>query len=234
VDDHRNQDKIVGFVPAAADLEVHLSRARLARYMREAGGNLEYALELYRWNAALCQSMYWPTQTAEIVTRNGICRTLEKRYGVDWSRNPKFRASCKTKDIENLDKTVSRQKIERRTAMPSTDQIVADLSFGFWVSLLTTHYAVPLKWPAFVSLSFPGAAKGTRLDAARTLAEDVRLLRNRMAHHEPIFHLDLTRYHRSVTLLTKWASPAAHEFVSQSCRFATIFADRPKPRQISN
>lgn len=185
-------------------------------------------MRLYRWNAALSQSIYWSSQTAEIVTRNAICRAFQDRYGADWIRSPTFRAIAKKGDVDKIEDAIDRQRIERKLPTPSVDQVVADLSFGFWVSLLTQHYSVPVNWPRNLRKSFPDIEKGATVESVRILADNLRTIRNRVAHHEPIFHLPLEEVHRKILLLTKWASPSVHLFVTDNCRFAKILGDRPE------
>jgi hypothetical protein len=168
------------------------------------------------------------SQTAEIVTRSGICRTLQDKYGADWIRSPLFRTIAKREDAAKNDAAIERQRLERKLPRPSVDQVIADLSFGFWVSLLTSHYAVPVNWGRGIRKSFPEAEKGTTLDSVRYLADNLRTLRNRVAHHKPIFHLPLAKIHADILLLTEWASPSVYLFVTDNCRLGQILADRPE------
>jgi hypothetical protein len=222
-----NQAHFGLLVPSLLDLETHFSRPRLSRYLDVAQNDLADAMRLYRWNAALSQSIYWSSQTAEIVTRNAICRTLQERYGPDWIRSSNFRSIAKRGDVEKIEAAITRQRQERKLSTPSVDQVVADLSFGFWVSILANHYAVPVNWQRGLRKSFPNIEKGATLDSIRILADNLRTLRNRVAHHEPIFQLPLEAIHRNILLLTKWASPSVYLFVTDNCRFAQILEDKP-------
>lgn len=77
---------------------------------------------------------------------------------------------------------------------PTSDTVVASLTFGFWVNLLTRHYDDSEKheklWPDLIPQVFPNA-RGT--EATRRLLykrfELVKDLRNRVAHYEPIWKI---------------------------------------------
>jgi hypothetical protein len=61
-----------------------------------------------------------------------------------------------------------------------------------------------------------------RKDFSRPLTQ-IRLLRNRIAHHEPILHWDLKRHHRQLRDLTLWLSPPAFAWSRDLDRFEMIY-----------
>lgn len=78
---------------------------------------------------------------------------------------------------------------------PCTDDIVAELPFGFWVSLLSRRYDRHLWVPALYK-AFPGY-RGTR-ESLRDNFETMRLFRNRIMHHEPVHHRHLAADHAKI------------------------------------
>jgi hypothetical protein len=72
--------------------------------------------------------------------------------------------------------------------------VIADLKFAFWVSMFTGRHDRRL-WRPYIKLEFPNTPAGMSVEAIRAriyaVADEVRQLRNRIAHHEPIFGLDL-------------------------------------------
>ncbi|WP_203923445.1 hypothetical protein [Rugosimonospora africana] len=74
----------------------------------------------------------------------------------------------------------------------TADDVVAELQFGFWTSLLSNHRGSQygrLLWVPTLHRSFPHY-HGRRRDLHDNY-EAMRLLRNRIMHHEPIHHRDL-------------------------------------------
>jgi hypothetical protein len=51
----------------------------------------------------------------------------------------------------------------------------------------------------------------------------IRLLRNRIAHHEPILHWDLRKHHGAMLEVTGWLSPAAATWCAGVDRFPAVF-----------
>lgn len=92
----------------------------------------------------------------------------------------------------------------------TADRIVAGLSFGFWVHLLTKNYD-SVFWPKYYSLAFPNKPKKMTRTELYDELEFLRHFRNRMAHHKPIFDRSLKpEYDRIAVLIgmicdeTKW------------------------------
>lgn len=75
---------------------------------------------------------------------------------------------------------------------PNTpDQMVAHAMFGFWLDLLAPGFegADPLAlWPKCTSAVFPNDVSMDRAKVARYL-NDIKKLRNRVSHHEPVWSL---------------------------------------------
>ena len=68
-------------------------------------------------------------------------------------------------------------------------------------------------WLAHLRASFPGAPSSLAIPAARAAAPDdlkaIRLLRNRIAHHEPIFNRNVSDEYRRMREMIAWRSPVA-------------------------
>jgi len=53
----------------------------------------------------------------------------------------------------------------------------------------------------------------------------IRLLRNRTAHHEPILHWNLAKHHRNIVQLAGWLSPAVSRWVAMMDRFEAVMSE---------
>ncbi|HGS6381287.1 TPA: Abi family protein [Klebsiella variicola subsp. variicola] len=75
-------------------------------------------------------------------------------------------------------------------------RVIAGLSFGFWTTLLSRKYddndSKALLWPNLENAVFPHLPDGYVMSDVRQAFERIRLLRNRLSHHEAIwkFHYD--------------------------------------------
>ena len=115
------------------------------------------------------------------------------------------------------------------TATPA--RLVAALSFGFWVSLLGSggrmdpdgrraNYEMTL-WRPALRRAFPHRTPLTRKQAHRPL-NALRKLRNRIAHHEPIFARPLLEDHQRILEVTGWISPGVQAWVKHHSRVPIV------------
>lgn len=103
--------------------------------------------------------------------------------------------------IKNLNRARSKAKDSSGTVRPG--KVVAELTFGFWRYLLTAHYEASL-WTPALRHAFPsGLARGTVYE----LVEHINILRNRVAHHEPIHRRNLQTDLLRIEQLLDWISP---------------------------
>jgi hypothetical protein len=131
-----------------------------------------------------------PSHFAEVVTRNAAAEVLEAVYGARWPWSSTFEASLPhpaqgwsaRREIRNV-----------RANQPTTGKVIAELKFVFWQKLFTKRHDVRL-WAPHIATAFPGApampAASLRDRVYRDL-EALRLLRNRLAHHEPVITRNL-------------------------------------------
>jgi len=123
---------------------------------------------------------------------------LERVYGPEWPWNPTFLGSLPNPQgpkVFNPRRELSRV----RSAQPTTGKVIAELKFVFWQKLFTGRHDVRL-WEPHIAAAFPQAptmAAAALRHRIYTDLETLRNLRNRLAHHEPVFtrHLadDLNR-----------------------------------------
>ena len=207
-------------------LETALSHDRLSTYLEAAGGDRERAIRLHAWNTALCAAFYGPLQGLEVALRNGMHRRLAERYGPAWYDNPNMGL-----DRGAVGRIVgARSELARDGHEEAPPRIVAMLSFGFWVSLLgpggrietgrKANYEMTLWRPALRGV-FAHRATLTRRQAHRPL-DALRILRNRIAHHEPVFTRDLTEDHERILDVTDWISPATRTWIKHHSRVSAV------------
>lgn len=126
---------VKGFVYTASiisALEVSLSAERLTAYLRATGNDRERALRLYLWNTDISAALYSSLQGLEVALRNTLHRELSRVYGTAWYDSPAMPLSSQAQQLVSNAKTTIAQN--RKPVIPP--RVVAELSFGFWVSLL--------------------------------------------------------------------------------------------------
>jgi hypothetical protein len=162
-------------------LEVTLSPGRLHLYRKYAGNDDVEALKLYCWNTCLSQVFYWPLHAFEVSLRNAMADRMYDEYGDDWyERIDSFkRGRGNNEEVEHVDK--AKRKLDQDGLAYGHDNIVAAISMGFWEGLLKVEYEEKL-WKQLFSAIFPI----DRSEAFRKVNQ-IKRLRNNVAHHEPVF-----------------------------------------------
>ena len=203
-----------------------VSKPRLSKYLQQTDGNDREALLLYHWNSQLSQALYLPLQSWEISLRNKMNTFLSWKYGSKWPHDQRALRVLTKSETDKLSKTIHYQT-QNRKSPPTTDQIVAGLSVGFWVSLLSKSYDIPFAWRYNLSSRvFKNDATLTRADAwAR--CDRLLDLRNRVAHHEPIFHLPLLDRRVDLESMLNGLCAGTQAYMASACSFADIWAARP-------
>jgi hypothetical protein len=216
--------KIFGFGDGVLHaLESSLSPERLATYVNAANGDRERAIRLYTWNTAVSAAFYGPLQGLEVATRNAMHDQLTSVYGLAWYDNPACGFDAGALDrIDQAKKTLA--KSGYRVDPP---HVVAELSFGFWVSLLgkggrgrapdsrKRNYDMTL-WRKAIYKAFPHS-RLSRADTHKPL-DYLRTLRNRIAHHEPIFTRHLEADFQSIVNVTGWICPSTAAWIEHHSR----------------
>ena len=86
-------------------------------------------------------------------------------------------------------------------------------------------------WNAHFAASFPGAPAGLAVALARAKAHSdlrtIRTLRNRIAHHEPIFTRNPAADYAMVRELIEWRSPVAAAWVDQKQAVLELIPNKP-------
>lgn len=203
-----------------------LSKPRLTRYLQHSAGDTLLALRLYHWNAQLCQALYLPLQTWEILLRNRLASFLAFKYGSSWPEDRRAARNFNHHDRRRIEESV-RRLAGRNGSKPTIDQVVADLSAGFWVSQLGRDYQSHYGWRHNLpNRIFINDHSITR-DDADPACNDLLELRNRVAHHEPIFHMPLNDLRRDLDWLIEGMCGITAAHLSSACSFSAIWAAKP-------
>lgn len=179
-----------------------LSAPRFAPYLTAARDDADVAVRLYWWNVEVSAAFYTPLHCLELSLRNAMHEQLCNHFGKDswWATAP-------LNDNGKRIISVAVQKIiGRGTRRYCADDIVAELPFGFWVSLLSRGAAYDRKlWVPALHRAFP-CYQGKRRPLHDNLLAMV-LFRNRIMHYEPVHRRDLRADHAKIYRLLGYMSP---------------------------
>jgi hypothetical protein len=201
---------------------------RLTRYITACSGDSAKAIDLYYWNAQLSECFYLPLQCWEIALRNKLNLFMCWKYGLDWPFTDKGLSQLKKNEQDKVKVAIDRQYQKRGKANTSVGAVVADLSPGFWVALLSKRYAIPFRWKPFGNLHriFPHEHRIPHSDVSE-ICNDILDLRNRIAHHEPVYHLPLDTRRKEIDRLLTAMCAGSHAFANVACRFDATWNSRP-------
>jgi hypothetical protein len=194
-----------------------LSQPRIDGYLAASSGDVDGAVVLYRWNVEVSAAFAVPLHWVEMGFRNALHSRLAVLFGRDdwWGPAPL--------DANGQRKVTEAQAVLRRLGKDPavSDSVVAELSFGFWVSLLASRYHRTL-WMPVLWRAFPGRNRhDVHADYRHVLQ-----LRNRISHGEPIHRRHLEADHLTVYRLLGELSPDALHEMTQHDPVPAVLARR--------
>jgi hypothetical protein len=213
--------------PSATALLIqrHLSAPRLATYARATGDDLDRAVELYLWNAGVAGALWEVLGHVEVVLRNVLHDAMTARHQRlgrtgQWYDDPAQEISQHARD----DIGRAKQRLQRAGAPLLPGKIVAELGFGFWRFLLARRYTASL-WPA-LRPTFPYLPGSDRRLLEAPVAR-LHVLRNRVAHHEPLLTEPLDDRYTDLLDVVGFVHPHLRTWLDTHNRLQATLAQRP-------
>lgn len=218
------------FTPAELyELPSVISAPRFATYLQATGNDRARALGLYEWNLDLSAAFIMPLQICEVGVRNGVAEAIEKVHGATWPWSNGFLRSL-PRPRRQRDYNPERDLRDVAARQPTTGKVVAELKFAFWEKIFTAGQDNRI-WNAHFIASFPGAPPSLNIAEARAKAHSnlqiIRTLRNRIAHHEPIFARDTAAEYAMIRALIEWRSPVAAAWVNRKQTILALLQNKP-------
>ncbi|MBU3690068.1 MAG: hypothetical protein B7C54_04640 [Acidimicrobiales bacterium mtb01] len=210
-----------------SDLLLHrLSPARLATYLDAEEGDLDRAIRLYEWNAAVSAALFEVIGHVEVVLRNSIHQQMVgwcRAHGHDENWFLNGHGYLDNRLVSQVDRV--RLRFPNSEAGPTAGQYITELGFGFWRYLLSGKYRSSL-WAFAIRHAFPRAEPAS-FDKLFNRVRRLQLIRNRVAHHEPIFSRRIDLAVLDAYLVARAIDPEIERWVRERSRVEGLLELRP-------
>lgn len=217
------------------DLENAFSSPRLNRYLHSFGHDEERAHRGYIFNLRLSEALLVPLSILEITLRNAMSGQMAKLYGrADWYESVLTDTSLHLPDkplkddgaLKRLHSSIINAKKDAKSENPN--KVIAEFSFGFWTTLLNARYQDAF-WKE-LRFAFPHCPRPQRQrhTVSRALNQ-VRTLRNRVFHHEPVLWMDppVESHHQHIYDVLRWLNHDIAPWARELDRFPGLIEERP-------
>lgn len=205
-----------------------LSEPRFATYLQHCGNDRTGALRLYQWNLELSSAFIVPLHLLEVSLRNAVVECLVAVHTLNWPWNQGFirrlpdppRGYSPTRDLAHV----------ARMPNPTMGKVVADLKFVFWEKMFTARHDARL-WDLHIRAAFPYAPPSLTVAEIRAKIHDdvsvIREMRNRIAHHEPVFLRDNMDDYTKIYNLIAWRDLVTADWMKDMQTVTALIARRP-------
>ena len=184
----------------ADQLERFISQPRFASYVEACDGDRNRAVELYHWTGEVAGALLVDFRHLEVIVRNHIHWALRDHVAAnhptisgEWFENE----SWVKHRWWNPDAQRELDRAQEKAGGPGVrvDRVIAELPFGFWRYLLASRYEQSFWTPALDGsfTNIPGKTPRERRFMIEQEMIALHRLRNRLAHHQPIFKPQMRR-----------------------------------------
>ena len=208
-----------------ANIEKSISPERLAAYKADGVSN-KIAIARYIYNIELSKSLYPIINIFEVTLRNSIDKALEKFFDA-----PEWNNVIPLTDTEKRMIDEAKTKIVQKNQTYSHNRLVSQLTLGFWVALMGRKYNTQ-KFQFFIIKNiFHGCSSEQKsTTAVQKNLNEIRFLRNRIAHHRRILHwTDLNQKHDLILDFIYWMSQDMHKIAVKNDTFDAVFKNGIAP-----
>lgn len=203
-----------------------LSEEQFSRYLRACNNNYQQAVNLYRWNLIVSGNFMIPVHIAVVTLRNAIVEAVTRVYGEEWPWSDEFRLSLPEDHKKYLLK-----EADKREHNKIVSEVIADLNLYFWERMLTNRQHVPI-WRQQFKTIFPNAPyrQGEEKNRKKLYhyVDQMRELRNGIAHYEWIFDRDLKQDLRHVEKIVFWRSKVVSDWMEKLHNLDQLIAKDPR------
>jgi hypothetical protein len=206
-----------------AALERPISRVRLEAYRPTGTDDLTMIVNYFS-NIELSEALYPTLQAFEIALRNSVHAALGRHFASEfWFDRPRLLQTRQQGSV--LD---ARRELTKHGKPHDAGRIVAELNFGFWHSMFNRPFEAGL-WhanrAALLAEVFPNLPRTLRTRLAIwNRCDQIRRLRNRVMHDEPIWARPrLLDEHAQILETLGWISSDMRTAIAMCDRFDDVF-----------
>jgi hypothetical protein len=161
--------------------EQYISKSRLGKYSN---------LKEYKENILLSKSFYIPLSILEVSLKNSLDYYFINTIGQDWLFEKTFIKPQLQIKIDNAIKILNQNnKLYAKNKQLNHNNLVSELSFGFWMMLFKKPYQQYLRYSELKQI-FPNLPSSKDKSINRhfvfTKLNNIRLFRNKVFHHDKI------------------------------------------------
>lgn len=174
-----------------SDFQRILSPLRLERYLSAVHGDTRTAMSLYRLNLHLSQEVFTLLSCFEVALRNAIDRELTETLGMDWLRDSVMQGGIfdvpGCRDSARIITTAYKRLC--RNDEYSHPKLLAEMEFGVWKYMFANpQYRATGRVLLKVFPNKPKSSAEIQYNNTYlfNVLDGINILRNRIAHHEPI------------------------------------------------
>jgi hypothetical protein len=214
--------------PAQA-IKATLSTPRIETYEAATPDDptLSSALALYAWNAQVSAALLAPLHICEVSIRNAISEAIVAAHGPQWPWSAGFVRSLPNPLVGYSARS---DLLSSRVNKTTTGQVIADLKFVFWQTMFTSRFDARL-WTHHLRTVLPHADEHKTTAQIRSMVyselEQIRKLRNRIAHHEPIFQRNLATDFQKIHDLIATRCPITAAWMLQNQGAQALILNKP-------
>ncbi|BAZ79210.1 Abi family protein [Sphaerospermopsis kisseleviana CS-549] len=242
------------------------SEPRLSTYLIATNQDKLEALQLYKLNMRLSESLYSFLCIFELTLRNRISNILVQEFGDNWfeekagkwlngkaatEKQDKNGNTQRARLLQQIDK--AKEEINKQNKkinnpqyhkLITSDTLTPELNFGFWTEIMGSDYD-KIIWliqkNRYIKDVFSDAP--TNLNFAREIQRirrslyEIRVIRNRVFHHEPVFNTkklsfdELLTTYKDAKELLGWLSKDALYFFEENNQFEKLVNSIPSSMQ---
>ncbi len=197
------------------------STKRMERYFNLYPDDEARAILHYQCNLELAEAFYTSLSVFEVTLRNALSRELQTMTGRDdW-----YAVFANTPGLSRLNRYVTQasKQIAGRHESITSSKIIAELTLGFWVSLLNSEYERLLWKDLRRAFPFMPKKERQRKNVSAPL-NTFRIFRNRVFHHESIcWNLNrVEEIHKEMIVVMGWMNKDVPEWLRLTDRFETV------------
>lgn len=204
-----------------------ISAPRFATYLQYCCNDRTKALKLYQWNLQLSSAFVIPIHLLEVSIRNAVVEALENIHTSNWPWTQGF-----IRSLPNPTSTYSPRKdlmsVARRE--PTMGKVVAELKFVFWEKMFTTRHDARI-WNDHLKVILPYSPTAMTVSQIRSCIYNdigqIRELRNRIAHHEPIFSRNTIDDYNKILKMISWRNKVTSEWMDSFQLVTKLIAEKP-------